>query len=342
MITLNAVWQDRLRPGTLRLYPGLLAALVVAIAASFLGQHYGAPVMLFALLLGMVMNFLSQEGPCKAGIELAARQVLRIGVALLGLRITVGQMASLGWEPVLLVVCSVALTIGMGIVMARLMGFNPYFGFLSGGSVGICGASAAMAISAALPAHPLRERATLFTVICVSVLSTLAMIAYPMMARWLGLSPAAAGIFLGATIHDVAQVVGAGYAMSPTTGDVATVVKLMRVGMLLPVILVTSWLARRRGEQATGVRPPLLPGFAVAFLVLVLVNSSGLLPTMVTGWGNDASRWCLVMAIAAIGMKTQIRDIVSVGWRPVALMVMETVLLAALVLGWLLQRNSWQ
>jgi uncharacterized membrane protein YadS len=84
----------------------------------------------------------------------------------------------------------------------------------------------------------------------------------------------------------------------------------------------------------------LLPGFAVAFLVLVLVNSTGVLPMMVTGWGNDASRWCLVMAIAAIGMKTQIRDIVSVGWRPVALMLLETAVLAAFVLGWLMFRGE--
>lgn len=330
-----AALQGDLRLKARSLYPGLLAALVVAIAASFLGEHYGAPVMLFALLLGMVMNFLSHEGPCKAGIELAARNVLRIGVALLGLRITADQMSSLGWGPVLLVVCSVVLTIGMGIVAARLMGFNPFFGFLSGGAVGICGASAAMAISAALPAHPLRERTTLFTVICVSVLSTLAMIVYPMAARALDLSPAVAGIFLGATIHDVAQVVGAGYAMSPDTGDVATIVKLLRVGMLLPVIVCASYLARRRGQQTSAERPPLLPGFAVGFLVLAAINSTGLLPKEVTSVGDDASRWCLVMAIAAIGMKTQIRDIVSVGWRPVALMLFETVLLAAIVLGWL-------
>ncbi len=338
---MHAALHGDLRLKALSLYPGLLAALVVAIAASFLGEHYGAPVMLFALLLGMVMNFLSQQGPCRAGIELGARSVLRIGVALLGLRITAGQMSSLGWEPVLLVVCSVVLTIGMGIVAAKLMGFNPFFGFLSGGAVGICGASAAMAISAALPAHPLRERATLFTVISVSVLSTLAMIAYPVLARALDLSPAAAGIFLGATIHDVAQVVGAGYAMSPETGDIATVVKLMRIGMLLPVIVCASWLARRRGEQTSAERPPLLPGFAVGFLLLVAINSTGVLPHAVTRLGNDASRWCLVMAIAAIGMKTQIRDIISVGWKPVALMLMETALLAAMVLGWLALRAGF-
>ena len=137
-----------------------------------------------------------------------------------------------------MVISGLVVTIGVGFIAARAMGFNKFFGFLSGGAVGICGASAAMAISAVLPAHPLRERATLFTVICVSVFSTLAMIAYPLIAKAIGLNHVDAGIFLGATIHDVAQVVGAGYAMSTATGDVAVVVKLLRVGMLLPVIVV--------------------------------------------------------------------------------------------------------
>ena len=112
----------------------------------------------------------------------------------------------------------------------------------------ICGASAALALAAALPAHPQKERATLFTVVSVSALSTLAMIVYPMIAQALGLDARAAGIFLGATIHDVAQVVGAGYAMSQQTGDVATFVKLLRVAMLLPVIVVAVLLSRRQAS----------------------------------------------------------------------------------------------
>ena len=94
---------------------------MVAAAAAFLAQHYGAPVMLFALLLGMAMNFLSAEGPCAAGIEFTARHVLRVGVALLGLRITVEQIAAMGWQPVLLVVVSVVLTIAVSMLAARLM-----------------------------------------------------------------------------------------------------------------------------------------------------------------------------------------------------------------------------
>lgn len=319
------------------LMPGVLACGVVAAAATFLSEHYGAPVMLFALLLGMAMNFLSAEGPCTAGIEFTARQLLRVGVALLGLRITVEQIAALGWHPVLLVVASVVLTIAVSVAAARLFGFKGIFGVLTGGATAICGVSAALALSAALPQHPLKERATLFTVIGVSALSTLAMIVYPIVVRWLDLDPAQAGIFLGGTIHDVAQVVGAGYGMSQETGDAATVVKLVRVAMLLPVIVFAVLLTRLgavEGDKATAdvSRPPLLPWFAVAFALLVAINSIGWVPESVLTTGSDASRWCLIAAIAAIGMKTQLKELSTVGIKPIVLMVGETIFLAVVVL----------
>ena len=318
------------------LFPGVLACVVVAAAATFLSEHYGAPVMLFALLLGMAMNFLSGEGACQAGIEFTARQVLRVGVALLGLRITAGQIVELGWQPVAIVVLSVVLTIAVSMVAAKLMGFQSLFGLLSGGATAICGASAALALAAALPNHPLKERATLFTVIGVSALSTLAMIVYPMLAQALGLDARLAGVFLGATIHDVAQVVGAGYSLSKETGDVATFVKLMRVAMLVPVIVFAVMYVRHRDRDAaaaSGPRPPLLPWFAVAFALLVAVNSTGLLPKALTAAGGDFSRWCLVASIAGIGMKTQLKEVVTVGIKPVLLMIGETVFLVALVLA---------
>ena len=319
-------------------WPGLAISAVVAVAAMALGAHYGAPVMLFALLLGMALNFLSQDSQAAPGIDLAARQVLRLGVALLGLRITVSQVAALGWAPVVMVLAAVALTIAVGIVLARLLGFRMFFGLLTGGAVAICGASAALALSAAMPAHPLKERATLFTVIGVSTLSTLAMVLYPMLTQALDMPPLMAGFFIGGTIHDVAQVVGAGYSLSHEAGDAATLVKLMRVAMLLPVIALAAALARRheRAEgtaDATGPRPPLLPWFAVAFAALVLVNSTGWLPAAVVNAGQAASQFFLVAAMAAIGMKTQLREIVTVGWKPVALMVLETVFLAVLFYG---------
>src|SRR5262245_36549700 len=128
------------------LFPGLLASAVLATAAAFLSQQYGMPVMLVALLLGMGMNFLSVDSPCAAGIDFTARTVLRIGVALLGLRITLVQIVALGWQPLLLVVLSITLTIAVAMVVARLLGFQSLFGLLTGGATAICGASAALAL----------------------------------------------------------------------------------------------------------------------------------------------------------------------------------------------------
>lgn len=314
------------------LLPGLTVSVVVAAAATFLAEHYGAPLMLFALLLGIAMNFLASESRCAPGIDFAARGLLRAGVALLGMRVTFDQISQLGWQPPLIVIVSVILTIMVSTVLARWLGFNTLFGFLTGGATAICGASAALALAAALPSHPAKEKATTFTVIGVSALSTLAMIVYPLLAHLLELSPPAAGIFIGGTIHDVAQVVGAGYSLSQETGDTATVVKLMRIGMLLPVIVCAAMITRARSDER-GVRPPLLPWFAVGFVLLAAINSAGWMAPAAQDLGNDVSRWCLVIAMSAIGMKTQLKELAAVGVKPVILMVIETALLAALVVG---------
>jgi uncharacterized integral membrane protein (TIGR00698 family) len=220
----------------------------------------------------------------------------------------------------------------ISIVIARLLGFPHTFGLLSGGATAICGASAALALAVAMPPHPQREKALSFTVIGVSTLSTVAMILYPAIAGWLGLDARQAGIFLGGTIHDVAQVVGAGYGMSKEVGDTATVVKLMRVAMLLPVIMLTVALLHSRATTE-GPKPALLPWFAVVFALLVVVNSLGWIPRPVATAGSSLSGWFLVAAIAAIGVKTQLRQLMTVGFKPIALMVGETVLMAAIVLG---------
>jgi uncharacterized integral membrane protein (TIGR00698 family) len=325
------------------LFPGMLACVVVAAAATFLSEHYGAPVMLFALLLGMAMNFLAGDGPCLPGIAFASTAVLRTGVALLGLRVTAGQIASLGWLPVIVVVVSVIVTITVSMQAAKWLGFQSLFGLLSGGATAICGASAALALAAALPAHPLKERATLFTVVGVSALSTLSMIAFPMVVHVIGMDGRVAGLFLGATIHDVAQVVGAGYSISREAGDVATFVKLLRVAMLLPVIVFAVLLTRAHAANEGTRRPPLLPWFVAAFAVLVCLNSVLSLPPDARHLGGEASRWCLVIAMAGIGMKSRLQELAEVGLKPVLLMIGETVFLVCLVLSllhWLPQFSS--
>lgn len=334
-MNLSTTWSGWRTPA-LANFHGILVSVVVAVAAVSLAEHYRVSAMLFALLLGMALNFLSTEGRCVSGIRFSASTLLRIGVALLGVRITLGQISALGAGPIAMVVLSVALTIGFGIVLARVLGYRSRFGVLTGGAVGICGASAAMAIAAVMPANAddnVKERATIFTVIGVSTLSTAAMVLYPMIVAALGFSGEHAGIFLGGTIHDVAQVVGAGYGMSKETGDVATIVKLLRVAMLLPVILLITLSYRKHHPVglAGANKPPLLPWFVVAFAVIVFLNSIRLIPPSLQQALQTLSTWLLVISMAAIGMKSHLKDFATVGLKPIVLMVSETAFLAVLV-----------
>ena len=157
----------------------------------------------------------------------------------------------------------------------------------------------------------------------------MAMILYPMLIGPLGLDHAHAGIFLGGTIHDVAQVVGAGYMVSPQTGDIATYVKLLRVAMLLPTVAIILFAQAGRGHIDI---KRVLPLFLFGFVALVLINSFGFLTPAVSDAASDLSRWCLVTAIAALGTKTSFGSLIEVGWRPVGLLVAETAWIFALVL----------
>ncbi|WP_241484076.1 putative sulfate exporter family transporter [Ruegeria sp. ANG-R] len=311
-----------------------MIAVTVAVAAKFLSEHYATPAMLLALLLGIAVSFLGEEGKTVEGIAFSARTLLRLGVALLGVRVSMTLMLGLGWDLIALVIAGVLLTIGFGLSVARFFGHKWRFAFLTAGSVAICGASAAMAISAILPKDERSEERLIFTVMGVTVLSTIAMIAYPILVRTLGMNEIAGGVFLGGTIHDVAQVVGAGFSISEQTGDTATLVKLFRVAMLAPVVLVASLIIRSFAEMdEEGKRPPLLPGFVLGFLILAAASSFGLIPPVLAEFLSQSSRWLLLVAIAAVGMKTNLKQILSVGAAAIALIIAETLFIAGVILA---------
>ena len=320
-----------------QLLPGLAVAVLVGLAAAFLGGHYKGSMLLFALLLGMALNFLTEDARLKPGIQFAAGTVLRAGVALLGLRLTLDNVASLGGATVAALVVAVVATVFAGIAMARLLGQDRDLGLLIGGATAICGASAALAIASVLPQRLGLEQRTTLTVIGVTTLSTAAMVIYPALTGWLGFDATTAGIFIGATIHDVAQVVGAGYSLSPAAGDAATITKLIRVAFLMPVLLCIALLLR--GNPATRSGAPLLPWFAVAFALLMLLNSTGVVPAAVQQGATHGSQVCLVVAIAAVGVKTSLRDVAALGWRPVVMLVGVTLFLAALAAAYLHWRS---
>lgn len=332
------VWGEQ--AGALRaLVPGLLVAALVAMAAAFLGSHYKGSMLLFALLLGLALHFVSEDKRCAAGIQFASGTVLRLGVALLGLRLTIEHVVTLGWQTAVALLAAVALTIGLGLLLARWLKVEGSLGLLVGGGTAICGASAALAISSVLPAYAHRERDTTLTVVGVTTLSTIAMVIYPLLTSWLGFDALTSGKFIGATIHDVAQVVGAGYSLSPQAGDAATITKLMRVALLMPVLIVISAFMRarlvRQSQGVAGPKTPLLPWFCVVFVVFMLVNSTGWVPKGVQTGASDLSQAFLVLAIAGVGLKTSLKDVTQLGWRPVILIVSVTLGLAVMAAAYL-------
>ncbi len=318
-----------------KMLPGVMLCGVIGVAATFVSEHYGGPQFLYALLLGIAFHFLSDNEKCIPGIELSAKKLVRIGVALLGARIVASDVQDLGLVGVGALIGAVVLTIGFGLLMARLLGLPAMLGLLSGGGTGICGISATLAISSTLPATRENERYTLLTAIGVAIFSTVAMVLYPLVVKSGGLSVSEAGLFLGGSIHDVAQVVGAGLIISPEVGDSATLAKMFRVAMLMPVVVVLAMVFRRDREResgGSGKKAPLLPFFLVAFAALAAANSMGWLPHGVVEASSTLSRWCLVISISALGVKTSLEKLAELGWKPIVLMSSEALFVAAYML----------
>lgn len=341
MAPASALWRSGPRTGfeTVRnMFPGVAIAVIVAFAAQFTSTHLGVPAMLTALLFGIALNFLSADTKAKPGIAFSSRTLLRVSVALLGARISFEMLIGLGAKGIALVVAAVILTILSGLLIARLLGRGWRLGLVTGGSVAICGASAAMAIAAVLPQNRNSERNLVFTVMSVTILSTIAMVLYPMLARSLGFDDLTAGLFFGGSIHDVAQVVGAGFSYSEAAGETATLVKLIRVAMLAPVVLTLVVVFRMAMPDAveSSKRPPLLPAFVVGFLIFATLNSFGVIPQPMVTAAGTLSRWGLVTAIAAVGMKTPLGDLREIGRTAIILITAETLFIAAFVLGGLM------
>ena len=315
---------------------GLLIAVLIAATSAFVSEHYGGPPVLFALLIGLACSFLRDDDRIRPGLDLASRFVLRLGVALLGARIAATQVAELGIVTIFLVMAAMAATFAVARIAARPLGFSQDFALLAATATAVCGVSAALTAASILPRRPGSDRDTAFVALGVTLLSTVAMVIYPIIAQSALETDLAAGVFVGASIHDVAQVVAAGYLISVPAGDAAVVTKLARVALLVPVsILLSIHVATRADAIATGeslgrrVRRCLsLPWFLVLFIILAVLNSVSVLPTGSGDVAGTVSRACLVVAIAAIGMKTGIKQMVDMGWKASLFLVLLTLAIA--------------
>jgi uncharacterized integral membrane protein (TIGR00698 family) len=332
-----------------RLAPGVsfsaLVAVVAVVGAPFVARVVPIPAMVLALLIGIALNLVAARPVFAPGLVFCVKQLLRWAVALLGLRIALGDIAALGFGTGVVVVVSMAITVLAGFLVARSFGLPSPYGALAGVGTAVCGASATLATSAVLPDYGGKDADVVFVVVAVNALATLAMVVYPPLCAALGFSDQATGVMLGATIHDVAQVVGAGYAVSDVAGNTAVIVKLFRVFLLLPVALAIGWWFARKGAAVNASRVP-VPVFAFVFLALCILNS--VLPSVdavaplyggVKGALVEASTDGLLVAISALGLGTSISAIGSLGWRHIATVGATTlVILAVATAGLVLLR----
>jgi uncharacterized integral membrane protein (TIGR00698 family) len=321
--------------------PGIVLSAFVAVA-SFGGAKVLAPVlpvtaMVVALFIGIALNPFAERPLFKAGIAFCVRTVLRVGVALLGLRVALGDIAALGQETVVLVLAAMFLTIGAGVFFARIFGQARGYGALVGVGTAICGASAALATSTVVPDYPGKKADVIFVVVALNSFATVAMVLYPPLCMWLGFDDRTTGVMLGATIHDVAQVVGAGYPVSETAGNTAVIVKLFRVFLLFPIVLATGWWFTRGHLEGTHIKAP-VPVFALVFIALVFLNSIiGEFPATAHSYTVakpvliEASNWALLVAIAALGLSTSVVTIRSLGWRHLATVSATTLVILVAV-----------
>jgi len=290
------------------------------------------PPLILTLVIGMALQPLSAQPVLKPGLEFAGRTLLRVGVALLGARLTLGQLVEGGALPVLIALAAVACTITFGAWAARFFGLSRDFGLLTGCATGVCGAAAAMAASAVLPKHENSDRDLAFTVMGVNFLSTVVMVIYPTFHEMLGFSLFEMGVFLGGSIHDVAQVAGAGQTMGPQVLSDAVITKLLRVAFLLPAIAGIAWWVARSGGPTTDARPT-PPVFLFGFLTLAALNSLGMVPPEVRAAVGQISSFLIITAIAALGMKTSLLALARIGIGPVMLLVTQTIFIGLLVVS---------
>ena len=319
-------------------FPGLAICGVAAAAAAWLSEHYGFPIILLGLLIGLSLNFIAREPRSHRGLDFASRTCLRVGIVVLGLQVTVEQITALGAAPFLALLVVMTTTFAAGIAGARMATQSRYAGMLAGGSTAICGASAALALYGVIGKERLSQAQFALTLVGVSLASALAMTIYPVLAAQLQLSDAQAGFLIGASIHDVAQAIGGGYAFSDAAGSQATIVKLARVALLAPVVALTSLTIGPTSENADQPlwRRLALPWFITAFLGVVALNSLVSLPAEATKACLTGSKALLLLAVTATAMRSRMDLLLEMGWRAAIPVVIATLASFAASLGFAL------
>lgn len=319
-----------------RLGPGLVAGVLLAVLAKLLAGGLHAPAPLVAVILGMMLGALGLQAQLGAGLDLFAKPGLRLGVALMGAQISWSEFAALGGPAIVASGVVVVGGLGVGALAGTALGLPFAEALIAAAACSICGASAALAASQAAPASPANQRTTALVIVGVNLLSTVAMLAYPPLAHALGLTPHQSGVFFGLSIHDVAQVAGAGASISPEAAGAAALAKLARILWLGPaVVLVGVMLARSEaGGVVTGLKAP--PLFVWGFAALAAARGLNLIPPALVATLATCSSFLLLAGVGAISAKLGPKALLEV--KPRLAIMLGVVTLAVAVLAYALTR----
>ena len=315
------------------LAPGLtVCAIGTAVALAVNKLVPAVSPLLVGIVLGVVLaNIVNVPQQLAPGLQFSSKRLLRVGVALLGLQLMVGDVLTLGWGVIVMVVAIVALGIGGTMVMGRFLGLSWTQRLLIACGFSICGAAAAAAVDGVIDAE---EEEVITAVALVVIFGTLMIPTIPLLSNLIGLSDHQAGLWAGGSIHEVAQVVATGSALGSAGLGAAVVVKLARVLMLAPVMAVVSVRQRRLvRNEADSVRPPLVPLFVIAFLACVTLRSTGLVPAGLLADAKVVQTALLTAAMFALGVGVRFTTLRKVGVRPFALATVSTVWVTVIALA---------
>ncbi len=314
-------FQDTLR-GRL---PGLaltggLSLLLMALANLPILQRWGLSSLTLAILLGMLLGntlFGKVAHACGSGVDFSKSTLLRLGVILYGFRITFLQIAQVGWNGVLMDALVIACTFGLTLFVGlRLLKMDRDTVILIGAGSSICGAAAVLATEPVVRGHAHKVSVAIATVV---VFGTLSMFIYPLLYPYLGLSESAYGLYVGATVHEVAQVVAAARAVSDTAASNAVIEKMLRVMMLSPFLVLLSLRLAAQGGEGSGAQRPVVPWFAVGFVAVSGFNSLHWLSAAATNVLLQCDLFLLTMAMLALGLRTSAGAVRQAGMKPLVL-----------------------
>jgi len=315
------------------LAPGLALTAAIAGLAFALRAIPGVATfspMIIAILIGIGFhNTIGTPHMAKAGVLFSMRRVLRLAIVLLGLQLTAAQVIAVGPAGIAVIVASVLATFAFTTIAGRLLGVAPGLTQLIAGGTAICGASAVVAVNTVTRAS---DEDVTYGVACVTIFGSVAMFAYPAVQPLLGLGPHAYGLWAGASIHEIAQVVAASFQAGKEAGEFGLVAKLSRVMMLAPVVLglgviATRLAARQGGASGNDAKAP-VPWFVLGFIALVGLNSLIALPVAMKADANLVTTFLLSMALAAMGLETDIAKLKARGIRPFLLGALATLFIA--------------